>query len=99
MAVNFMGLGDQVGPSLYPHHLHRRALQPLGERIYQPGRIYYEDPGSGSGSGSSEDGNLPTAGTPLIAGVGDGRFLPEQELSYAQAVTILIRVLGYSAIR
>ena len=55
------------------------------------------DPGSGSGSGSSEDGNLPTAGTPLIAGVGDGRFLPEQELSYAQAVTILIRVLGYSS--
>ena len=56
------------------------------------------DPGSGSSSGgsSSGEGTTPSPGTPLIAGVGDGRFLPEQELSFAQAVTILIRVLGYS---
>lgn len=31
----------------------------------------------------------------LIAGVGDGRFLPDNPISYAEAVTILCRVLGY----
>ena len=34
--------------------------------------------------------------TRLIAGVGDGRFLPDDAITYAQAVTILMRVLGYS---
>ncbi len=32
----------------------------------------------------------------LISGVGDGTFQPDSILTYAQAVTILIRVLGYS---
>lgn len=34
--------------------------------------------------------------TRLIAGVGDGRFLPDQPITCAQAVTILMRVLGYT---
>lgn len=97
MAVNFMGLGDQV-----VLHSTRTIFTDVPSSHWARGYINLAastmiDPGSGSGSGSSEDGNLPTAGTPLIAGVGDGRFLPEQELSYAQAVTILIRVLGYSS--
>lgn len=33
--------------------------------------------------------------TRLIAGVGDGRFLPDDDITYAQAVTILMRILGY----
>ena len=32
----------------------------------------------------------------LISGVGDGRFEPDTRITMAQAVTILIRVLGYS---
>ena len=34
-------------------------------------------------------------GSRLIAGVGDGRFLPDEPISYAEAITILCRVLGY----
>lgn len=33
---------------------------------------------------------------PLVSGVGDGRFLPDNEISLAEAVTILARALGYS---
>ena len=54
-----------------------------------------EDGGSSSGTGSDSDPK--PAGTPLISGIGDGRFLPDSQLTYAQAVTILIRVLGYSS--
>ena len=33
----------------------------------------------------------------LISGVGDGRFLPDDPISQAQAATILIRMLGYTS--
>ena len=99
MAVNFMGLGDQV-----VLHSTRTIFTDVPSSHWARGYINLAastivDPGSGSGSGgsSSGEGTTPSPGTPLIAGVGDGRFLPEQELSFAQAVTILIRVLGYSS--
>ena len=98
MAVNFMGLKDQV-----VLHSTRTIFTDVPSSHWARGYINLAastivDPGSGSGSGgsSSGEGATPSPGTPLIAGVGDGRFLPEQELSFAQAVTILIRVLGYS---
>ena len=34
---------------------------------------------------------------PLITGVGDGRFLPDQPITQAEAATILIRMLGYTS--
>ena len=34
---------------------------------------------------------------PLITGVGDGRFLPDQSITQAEAATILIRMLGYTS--
>lgn len=34
---------------------------------------------------------------PLITGMGDGTFLPDQAITQAQAVTILIRMLGYTS--
>lgn len=34
---------------------------------------------------------------PLVSGVGDGRFLPDSQITLAEAVTILIRALGYSS--
>ena len=37
------------------------------------------------------------AEVPLVSGVGDGRFLPDDPISQAQAVTILIRMLGYTS--
>lgn len=99
MAVNFMGLGDQV-----VLHSTRTIFTDVPSSHWARGYINLAastmvDPGSGSSSGgsSSGEGTAPSPGTPLIAGVGDGRFLPEQELSFAQAVTILIRVLGYSS--
>jgi len=36
-------------------------------------------------------------GTAMIAGVGDGSFAPEQKVTLAQAVTVLLRVLGYTS--
>lgn len=33
---------------------------------------------------------------PLVSGVGDGRFLPDDNISMAEAVTILLRALGYT---
>jgi len=35
------------------------------------------------------------AGDRLIAGVGDGTFQPDRAITYGEAVTILLRVLGY----
>lgn len=44
------------------------------------------------GGGSGE--NAP-AGTRLIMGVGDGSFQPNRAITYGEAVTMLMRVLGY----
>lgn len=43
--------------------------------------------------GADEDGN---GGIKLIRGMGDGTFRPDRNITYAEAVTILIRMLGYS---
>ncbi len=88
MAVNFMGLEDQV-----VLHSTRTIFTDVPSSHWARG---YINLAASTMIGSSGEGDSASAGTPLIAGVGDGRFLPEQELTYAQAVTILIRVLGYS---
>lgn len=36
------------------------------------------------------------ASNPLVAGVGDGKFLPDNNITLAEAATILLRALGYS---
>ena len=39
----------------------------------------------------------PTAeGSAMIAGVGNGSFAPDQKVTVAQAITVLLRVLGYT---
>lgn len=38
-----------------------------------------------------------TEGTRLIMGVGDGTFAPDRIITYGEAVTLLLRVIGYSA--
>jgi len=43
--------------------------------------------------GADEDGK---GGTKLIRGMGDGTFRPDRPITYAESVTILLRLLGYS---
>lgn len=87
MAVNFMGLADQV-----PLHATRTIFSDVPSSHWARG--YINLAASTNLGGSGEEG---AAASPLISGVGDGRFLPDQEITFAQAVTILIRVLSYSS--
>ncbi len=51
--------------------------------------------GEGGKTGENgEDGG--TGGTKFIAGYADGTFAPEQNITYGQAVTILMRLLDYT---
>ena len=43
-----------------------------------------------------ETGGEGSAGVRLISGVGDGRFLPDRNITMGEAATILLRALGYS---
>ncbi len=43
--------------------------------------------------GADEEGK---GGTKLVRGLGDGTFRPDRPITYAEAVTILLRLLGYS---
>lgn len=47
------------------------------------------------GGTTGEDGQT-SGGTKLIRGMGDGTFRPDRAITYAEAVTILLRMLGYS---
>ena len=47
---------------------------------------------------TDSDGENSTS-IPLVSGVGDGRFLPDDNISMAEASTILLRALGYTARR
>ena len=38
-----------------------------------------------------------SASIPLISGVGDGRFLPDNDITIGEAATILLRALGYTS--
>ena len=87
MAVNFMGLADQV-----PLHATRTIFSDVPSSHWARG--YINLAASTNLGGGGEEG---TTASPLISGVGDGRFLPDQEITFAQAVTILIRVLSYSS--
>lgn len=44
--------------------------------------------------GAGEDG---TGGSPIVAGMGDGTFAPDRAILYREAVTVMLRVLGYTA--
>lgn len=84
MVVNFMGKGDDV-----VLHSTRTIFTDVDSTHWARG---YVNLAASTTIGGSED----QAGSPLISGVGDGRFLPDQQITLDQAVTILIRVLGYS---
>lgn len=48
----------------------------------------------GSSEGASSD--APASGGTLMMGRGDGYFYPNDRITYAEAVTILLRILGYT---
>lgn len=82
MAVKFMGKEDQVS-----HHTSRTIFSDVTSRHWGLGYINL------AASLTVKDGDLTL---PLISGVGNGRFEPDSHITYGQAVTILVRVLGYS---
>ena len=88
MVVNFMGMGDDV-----VLHSTRTIFTDVPSSHWARGYVnlaastMLED---GGASGSGSDSEQKPAGTPLISGIGDGRFLPDSQLTYAQAVTCLL---------
>ena len=84
MAVKVMGRGDEV-----PVHTTRTIFTDVTSRHWARG--YINLAASITVDGSSAD----QAGSRLISGVGTGEFKPDAQITYAQAVTILMRMLGY----
>lgn len=83
MVVNFMGRGDEV-----PLHATRTIFTDVTSEHWALG---YVNLAASIRLGEGEE----TFG--LIGGVGDGRFAPDDKITMAQAVTILLRVLTYSS--
>ena len=79
MVVNFMGMGDDV-----VLHSTRTIFTDVPSSHWARGYVnlaastMLEDGGSSSGTGSDSDPK--PAGTPLISGIGDGRFLPDSQV-------------------
>ena len=83
MVVKFMQQGDQV-----PIHATRTIFSDVTSKHWAQGYVNL------AASLTVKDGEREV---PLISGVGDGRFQPDEKITQAQAATILIRVLGYSS--
>ena len=83
MVVKFMQQGDQV-----PIHATRTIFSDVTSKHWAQGYVNL------AASLTVKDGEREV---PLISGVGDGRFQPDEKITQAQAATILMRVLGYSS--
>lgn len=85
MAVNFLQKGDEA---------RRYATQTIFSDVTGThwARAYINYAASYTVGGSGED----ASGVRLISGVGDGRFLPDRNITMGEAATILLRALGYS---
>lgn len=85
MAVNFLQKGDEA---------RRYATQTIFSDVKSThwARAYINY----AASCTVETGGEGSAGVRLISGVGDGRFLPDRNITMGEAVTILLRALGYS---
>lgn len=89
MTVEIMGRGDEE-----PAQRSRTIFTDVGSTHWARGYINLAASitvGGSSGSG----GEGAAAGTRLIMGVGDGSFQPDRVITCGEAVTILMRVLGY----
>ena len=84
MAVKVMGRGDEV-----PLHTTRTIFTDVTARHWARGYINLAASITLAGSGADQSGSR------LISGVGTGAFKPDDPITFAQAVTILSRMLGY----
>ena len=87
MTVEIMGRGDEE-----PAQRSRTIFTDVGPTFWARGYVNLASSIT-IGGGTGEDAS---AGTRLIMGVGDGTFQPNRPITYGEAVTILMRVLGYS---
>lgn len=89
MTVEIMGRGDEE-----PAQRSRTIFTDVSSTHWARGYINLAASitvgGSSGGSGETASG-----GTRLIMGVGDGTFRPDRVITCGEAVTILMRVLGY----
>lgn len=86
MTVNFLQKGDEAK---------RYATQTIFSDVTSThwARAYINY----AASYTVESGGEGSSGVRLISGVGDGRFLPNRNITMGEAVTILLRALGYSS--
>ena len=89
MTVEIMGRGDEE-----PAQRSRTIFTDVSSTHWARGYINLAASITVGGS-SGGDGESSTAGTRLIMGVGDGSFQPDRVITCGEAVTILMRVLGY----
>ena len=94
MAVEILGRGSEE-----PAQRNRTIFTDVGPDHWARGYVNLASsiPANGSSGGSTggTDGEGTTASTRLIMGVGDGSFQPDRAITYGEAVTMLMRVLGY----
>lgn len=85
MVVNFLQKGDEAK---------RYATQTIFSDVTSThwARAYINY----AASYTVETGGEGSSGVRLVSGVGDGRFLPNRNITMGEAVTILLRALGYS---
>ena len=88
MAVEVMGQGDRV--PIYKNYTIYPDVKPSH---WAAGYINLAARTSTTGSTGGEEG---ATGSRLISGYSDGMFRPDQTITYGQAITILMRMLGYS---
>lgn len=84
MAVKVMGRGDDV-----PVHTTRTIFTDVTSRHWARGFVNLAASITVGGSSAEQSGSR------LISGVGTGEFKPDDQITFAQAVTILMRMLGY----
>ena len=85
LAVELMGDGDKVAAQM-----NRTVFQDVPSTHWARGYIAVATQGTTTGSG---DTAVTTAG--IIRGDAYGNFNPDRAITYAEAVTILVRILGY----
>lgn len=85
MAVELMGNGDQV-----PAQMNRTIFKDVPATHWARGHIAVATQSTTSGSGENAS---TTPG--IIRGDAYGNFNPDRAITYAEAVTILVRILGY----
>lgn len=98
MAVELLGKGDEAAAQA-----NRNIFLDTGGSAWNWARGYINlaattAPTGSTGGGGEEGGSSATAtGDRLMMGKGNGNFGPGDIISYAESVTVLMRILGYTS--